>query len=141
MKADLNYSLTDAYRTFPKPSLSAQMSRSGDMLDTFRRSLMARREIGLTALYHKVTDEAVQDESVIRLRKIHMEVDEAVREAYALDEEREPGIREYEGRAASAPLPGWREIELGHGFHQTRQGCGSLFVRRHGWMCLTSCWR
>ena len=24
--------------------------------------------------------------------------------------------------SASAPLPSWREIELGHGFHETRQG-------------------
>ena len=31
-------------------------------------------------------------------------------------------IREYETQKASAPLPSWREIELGHGFHETRQG-------------------
>jgi hypothetical protein len=41
---------------------------------------------------------------------------------YALDEERESAIREYEARVASERLPGWREIELGHGFHETRQG-------------------
>ena len=58
----------------------------------------------------------------MRLREIHVEIDEAVREAYALDEEREPAIREYEAKVASAPLPSWREIELGHGFHETRQG-------------------
>ena len=56
------------------------------------------------------------------LRQIHVEIDEAVREAYALDEEREPQIREFEGRIASAPLPSWREIDLGHGFHETPQG-------------------
>ena len=32
----------------------------------------------------------------MRLREIHVEIDEAVREAYALDEEQEPAIREYE---------------------------------------------
>ena len=42
-----------------------------------------------------------------------MEIDEAVREAYALDEEREPAIRDYEAKVASAPLPSWREIESG----------------------------
>ena len=78
--------------------------------------------IGLTALYNLVHDEAVQDEDIVRLREIHVEIDEAVREAYALDEEREPAIREYEAKVASAPLPSWREIELGHGFHETRQG-------------------
>ena len=43
-------------------------------------------------------------------------------EAYALDEEREPAIREYEAKVASSPLPAWREIDLRHGFHETRQG-------------------
>jgi hypothetical protein len=28
----------------------------------------------------------------------------------------------YEKEKASEPLPGWAEIELGHGFHETRQG-------------------
>jgi hypothetical protein len=83
---------------------------------------MERRKIGLTDLYNLVHDEGVRDEDIGRLREIHVEVDEAVREAYALDEEREPEIREYEKRVASAPLPAWREIGLGHGFHETRQG-------------------
>ena len=58
----------------------------------------------------------------MRLREIHVEIDEAVREAYALDEDLEPQIREFEVKVASIPLPSWREIELGHGFHETRQG-------------------
>jgi hypothetical protein len=45
-----------------------------------------------------------------------------VRGAYALDEEREPAIREYEAKVASAPPPSWRKIDLGYGFHETRQG-------------------
>ena len=48
-------------------------------------------------------DESVHDEDIARLREIHVEIDEAVREAYALDEEREPAIREYEASVASAP--------------------------------------
>jgi hypothetical protein len=57
------------------------------------------------------------------LAALHAACDnEAVREAYALDEEREPAIRAFEAKVASAPLPSWREIDLGHGFHQTRQG-------------------
>jgi len=39
-----------------------------------------------------------------------------------LDEEQEPAIRDYEKQKAFAPLPTWREIELEHGFHETRQG-------------------
>ena len=47
---------------------------------------------------------------------------EAVREAYALVEEREPQIREYRHKIASAPLPAWRDIDLAHGFHEIPQG-------------------
>ncbi len=83
---------------------------------------MRGRRLGLTKLYNLVYDKIVQEEDVTRLREIHVEIDEAVREAYALDEEREPEIREFEAKIASAPLPAWREIDLGHGFHETRQG-------------------
>jgi hypothetical protein len=122
LETRLNYSPSDAFDTFPQPYLTKKMDSAGDSLDAFRRSIMQRRLVGLTTLYNLVHDEAVQDEDIVRLREIHTEIDEAVREAYVLDEEREPGIREYEARVASAPLPSWREIELGHGFHETRQG-------------------
>jgi hypothetical protein len=69
-----------------------------------------------------VNDETAQDDDVAQLRQIHVEIDEAVREAYALDEEQEPRIHEHEAKEASAPLPSWREIDFGHGFHDTRQG-------------------
>jgi hypothetical protein len=69
-----------------------------------------------------VYDRAVIEGDFAKLRAIHVEIDEAVREAYALDEEREPQIREFEAKIASAPLPSWQEIDLGHGFHETRQG-------------------
>jgi hypothetical protein len=59
---------------------------------------------------------------IAQLREIHVEIDEAVREAYALDEERESAIREVEAGLASELLPSWREIDLAHGFHDTPQG-------------------
>lgn len=88
----------------------------------FRRTVLEHREIGLTELYNDVHNEAMPDFDIVRLREIHVEIDEAVREAYALDEEYEPQIREFEAKAASAPLPSWREIDLGYGFHDTPQG-------------------
>ena len=83
---------------------------------------MKRRQAGLTSLYDLVHADTVRDDDIARLREIHREIDEAVREAYGLDEDREPEIREYEVSVASAPLPAWRDIDLGHGFHETRQG-------------------
>jgi hypothetical protein len=122
LKADLQYTPSDCFETFPQPGLTAQMDRAGEDLEVFRRSVMERRRVGLTALYNLVHEETGRDRDVVRLREIHVEIDEAVRESYALDEEREPTIREYERRVTSESLPAWREIELGHGFHETRQG-------------------
>jgi len=98
------------------------MDIAGRELNVFRERLMTSRESGLTKLYHDVDNRAEQDSGIIHLRQIHVEIDEAVREAYALDEEREPQIREFEARIVSAALPCWREIDLGHGFHETPQG-------------------
>ncbi len=121
----LNYSPADIFETFPQPGLTGRMDRAGEDLDRFRRGVMERRKEtapGLTAVYNLVHREAIHDDDIVRIREIHVEIDQAVREAYSLDEEREPAIRAYEAKAASAPLPSWQEIELGHGFHETRQG-------------------
>jgi hypothetical protein len=83
---------------------------------------MEQRLVGLTNLYNLVHTPTSQDSDIVRIREIHVEVDEAVREAYALDEDRDPELREFEAGLSAVPLPGWREIELGHGFHETRQG-------------------
>ena len=122
LETRLRYTPSDGYETFPQPRLTERLDRIGDELDTFRRGVMEQRRIGLTTLYNLIYSRAVNDEGIQRLREIHTEIDESAREAYALDEEREPTIRAYEARVTSAPLPSWREIELGHGFHETRQG-------------------
>jgi hypothetical protein len=122
LETRLRYTPSDGFETFPQPQVTGRMERAGDHLDTFRRTEMEIRRIGLTDFYNLADNNAVDDGAIARLRQIHVEIDEAVQEAYSLDEEREPGIRAYEATAASAPLPGWRDIELGHGFHETRQG-------------------
>ncbi|GAA4240015.1 hypothetical protein GCM10022254_63140 [Actinomadura meridiana] len=122
MKADLNYSPSDVYESFAMPSSTIHMEEVGCELESARREVMHQDRIGLTALYNKLHDAAVHSPRIARLRQAHIKVDEAVREAYALDEEREPAICEFEARVASEELPSWRAIELDHGFHQTRQG-------------------
>ncbi len=99
MKADLNYSPSDVYDTFPQPELTARMDRVGEELHSFRRSVMLGRQLGLTKLYNLVHDPAVPDQEIQRLREIHTEIDHATAQAY-----------------------GWHDLELGHGFHETRQG-------------------
>lgn len=122
LETRLRYTPSDGFDTFPQPRLTDRMSQVGQVLDGFRSRSMRERRVGLTALYNLIDNDDAYDEDIVRLRDIHTEVDDATREAYALNEERDTGILEFEAKVTSAPLPGWREIELGHGFHETRQG-------------------
>jgi hypothetical protein len=75
------------------------MREVGQALDRDRRQIMFRRELGLTDLYNLAYDPSTSnDADVSRIREIHVEIDQAVMEAY-----------------------GWTDISLDHGFHTYRQ--------------------
>ncbi|MEU4281005.1 Eco57I restriction-modification methylase domain-containing protein [Nocardiopsis dassonvillei] len=100
MKADLNYSPSDVYETFPMPNATERMAALGGALDQERGEIMLRRNFGLTKLYNLVHDEDNQgDVDIDRIREIHVEIDEAVKGAY-----------------------GWNDLDLQHGHHETDQG-------------------
>ncbi|WJK41579.1 hypothetical protein O7608_03890 [Solwaraspora sp. WMMA2056] len=99
LRNDARYTPSDGFETFPQPELTDRMDRVGDELDSYRRSVMLGRELGLTKLYNLVHDERVASADIRRLREIHVEIDKAVAEAY-----------------------GWSDLRLNHGFHETRQG-------------------
>ncbi|MGH3784904.1 MAG: Eco57I restriction-modification methylase domain-containing protein, partial [Pseudonocardiaceae bacterium] len=101
LRADARYTPSDGFETFPQPELTERMDRVGEELHSFRRSVMLGRQLGLTKLYNLVHDPAVTDQEIRRLREIHTEIDQATAEAY-----------------------GWLDLDLdlGHGFHTTRQG-------------------
>jgi len=102
MKADLNYSLADAFATLVWPELTNDMRDLGNRLVFFRRDLMLARQAGLTATYNLVHDRNCMDADIAELREIHREVDVAVVRAYGWDDLLAAG--------------------LDHGFHETRQG-------------------
>jgi hypothetical protein len=60
---------------------------------------MLDRKEGLTKTYNRVHDPSETADDTTRLREIHAELDNAVRDAY-----------------------GWSDLELGHGFHETKFG-------------------
>ncbi|MEV6863838.1 type IIL restriction-modification enzyme MmeI [Streptosporangium subroseum] len=122
MKTDLNYSPSDVYDTFPQPTRTERMDRAGVELHKSRGKLMLDLDLGLTKLYNLVNDPAESNPKIQRIRELHVEIDKAVLAAYALDEEREPAIRDYEARKAKPPLPAWCDIVLDHGFHTYGQG-------------------
>jgi len=97
MRADVNYSPSDVFATFSRPEATERLTEAGKTLDTERREIMLRRDLGLTKLYNLVNDPDITDSvdaDVARLRQIHVELDEAVMAAY-----------------------GWGDVPLKHGFH------------------------
>lgn len=101
MRVDPTYTPTTVFETFPRPEPTPELEVIGRTLDTERREIMLRRELGLTKLYNLVNDpglEAGIDPDVDRLRAIHVELDAAVAAAY-----------------------GWEDLDLTHGFHTYRK--------------------
>lgn len=101
LRKDPRYSHSKAFLTFPRPSSSDMLEESGRSLDSERREIMLRRNLGLTQLYNLVNDPGIADAAdpdVSRLREIHVQLDRAVMAAY-----------------------GWADVPLDHGFHTYRQ--------------------
>ncbi|MFI5503468.1 Eco57I restriction-modification methylase domain-containing protein [Nocardia asteroides] len=101
MRTDVNYSPSDVFLTFPRPLPNNQLAVAGLTLDTERREIMLRRELGLTKLYNLINDPDITDSAdpdVARLRQIHVDLDKAVMAAYS-----------------------WDDLPLDHGFHTYRQ--------------------
>lgn len=101
MRNDPRYTPSDVFETFPRPPATERLEKIGTILDTERREIMLRRELGLTKLYNLVNNPGIADASdvdVARLREIHVALDNAVMAAY-----------------------GWDDVALEHGFHTYRQ--------------------
>lgn len=96
---DPSYAPTAVFETFPRPRSTLQLAEIGKVLDTTRREIMRGRNLGLTDLYDLVNDPDITDDpDITRMREIHVELDQAVMDAY-----------------------GWNDVPLDHGFHTYRQ--------------------
>ena len=101
MRNDPRYTPSDVFETFPRPLEAPELDVIGRILDTERREIMLRRDLGLTKLYNLVNDPTLPsaaDADVARVREIHVDLDHAVMAAY-----------------------GWDDVPLNHGFHTYRQ--------------------
>ncbi len=99
LETRVRYTPSDVFETFPRPDATEELESIGRTLHLERREIMLRRRLGLTALYNLIYDPDVQgDHDVSRMRKIHVDVDEATATAY-----------------------GWEDLPLAHGFNTYRQ--------------------
>jgi hypothetical protein len=99
LKGDLRYTPSDVYETFPRPGQTPRLLASGEALESTQRAVMSSRYIGLTSLYNRVHTESESGTDVQAVRHSHVEVDQATADAY-----------------------GWTDLDLKHGFYETRQG-------------------
>ena len=98
------YSVSDCFLPFPLPlrirnQACSDVDSVGKGYYELRCNIGQVRQLGLTDIYNRFhdTDESAAD--IKKLRDLHVEMDTAVAAAY-----------------------GWSDLNLGHGFHQTKQG-------------------
>ncbi|WP_396925840.1 DNA methyltransferase [Mycolicibacterium sp.] len=99
LETRVRYTPSDVFETFPRPRATRLLGEAGRTLERDRRQIMLARRVGITSLYNLVNDPQIDnDPDIARMRAIHVELDEAVLDAY-----------------------GWSDISLDHGFHTYRQ--------------------
>lgn len=99
LKGDTRYSPSDVFDTFPFPTSLEPLEAIGEIYHEYRRQIMLARQEGLTKTYNRFHNPDDDNDDISELRKLHAEMDQAVAAAY-----------------------GWIDLDLEHGFHQTKQG-------------------
>ncbi len=95
----LSYSPSTCFETFPLPNHAQFLEEAGCEYMNFRSGAMQENMIGLTEIYNRFHDPCNSTNFINELRQLHTRMDRAVTDAY-----------------------GWSDLNLGHDFHQTKQG-------------------
>lgn len=93
------YTPTDCFENYPFPRESERANAAGKDFYDHRLQTMTQRNIGLTSVYNHFHNSSESSADISRLRELQVEMDHAVAADY-----------------------GWQDIDLGHGFHETKQG-------------------
>lgn len=96
------YNPSDCFETFPFPAKWADHEVLRDIGKTYsshRSEVMTSRDEGLTMTYNRFHDPSESSIDIEKLRQLHCEIDQYVSAAY-----------------------GWTDLDLGHGFHRTKEG-------------------
>ena len=99
LESRLKYITSDAFETYPFPHEILSLREIGKRYYEFRKDLMISRNEGLTKTYNRFHSPIELSGDILALRKLHIELDQIVVSSY-----------------------GWNNFDLGHGFHETKQG-------------------
>jgi hypothetical protein len=86
MKDDLRYTGTTCYENYPFPLFSPKLEDAGRCYYDARSAVMVNSQLGLTKLSNRLNSQDDQSPDIIRLRKLHAVMDEAVLDAYGWSE-------------------------------------------------------
>lgn len=94
------YTPSDCFETYPfLESCHSSTVKIGENYNALRCQIMHSRSEGLTEVYNRFHDMYDLATDIKKLRDIHVDMDRAVADGY-----------------------GWSDLELGHSFHDTKQG-------------------
>ena len=96
----LSVSLTKGVETFPLPT--SRIQNANEFAVSFQgkqQEMVEATGIGLTDVFNQVHDPTINSKEVVALRRVQVEIDRAVVDAY-----------------------GWKKLDLNHDFYKTRQG-------------------
>ena len=93
------YIISDCFETFPFPISFSSLESIGERYHATRTGIMLERQVGLTKLSNLFHDPDCPATDIQELRDLLRGMDHAVAATY-----------------------GWTDINLGHGFHETKQG-------------------
>ncbi|EJY55742.1 transcriptional regulator, TetR family [Alicyclobacillus hesperidum URH17-3-68] len=100
MKRDIRYTPSDSFDTYPFLHINDDFLESiGQSYHDFRQTIMKTRNIGLTAVYNLFHNPDEWSDDIQKLRELHVKMDQAVANVY-----------------------GWYDLDMKHGFYETRQG-------------------
>jgi hypothetical protein len=116
LETRVRYTPSDVFETLVRPQVDSRLRDLGLRLDSYRRDLMKRRNIGLTSTYNLVHDAECQDSEIGELRNLHREIDRATVAAYGWHD-----LLDDTGATVPAD-PTHETVPLDHGFHDTEQG-------------------
>ena len=95
LRLDMSYTPTTNFETFPFPESLDRLETLGAEYYEHRLAVMCSQSEGLTKTYNRFHDPEETDTGILKLRHMHVDMDNAVAEAY-----------------------GWANLDLGHGFHE-----------------------
>lgn len=85
MKDDARYIPTDCFSTFPFPDrieTRRELAQMGRRYYEYRNEVMTKNEEGLTQIYNRFHDPDEADPGILKIRKLHAEMDSVVLDAY-----------------------------------------------------------